>query len=90
MVAMLQSRWKDVVDKCTQVLAIDDGNVKALYRRGKAHNMCDDWAEAKADLQRCLEIDAANAEAAEELRALNDKVTAHHKKEKALFGKMFS
>lgn len=50
-------------DSCTEVLKVNPGNVKALYRRACAHLELKDNAEAAKDLRRLLEQDPENKEA---------------------------
>lgn len=48
---------------CNQVLKEDRNNVKALFRRAKAHFSRGEHADALRDLERVLELDPANTEA---------------------------
>jgi len=48
---------------CSEVLRVDEGNVKALYRRASASFGLDDYIAALRDLAKVLEQDASNADA---------------------------
>jgi len=48
---------------CNKVLREDRNNLKALFRRAKAHHNRGEHVEAQQDLERLLELDEANAEA---------------------------
>mmetsp|Transcript_98278 Transcript_98278/g.204978 ORF Transcript_98278/g.204978 Transcript_98278/m.204978 type:complete len:568 (-) Transcript_98278:73-1776(-) len=74
---------RSAVDHATGALAIDSKSTKALYRRGLARaRLCEHQGHeqearlALADLEQVLELDASNAEAKKELRALKIKLKA--------------
>jgi len=48
---------------CNKVLREDRNNVKALFRRAKAHHGRTEHVEAEADLNRVLELEPGNTEA---------------------------
>jgi len=49
--------YKPVIDHCTEVLDFEPDNVKALFRRGKAHIGAWNPDQAKQDFQRVSELD---------------------------------
>ncbi|KAL7494624.1 hypothetical protein ACHAWT_003266 [Skeletonema menzelii] len=44
------------IEFCNEALEIDDANPKALYRRGKAHRLLNQYVLAKKDLERAVEL----------------------------------
>ena len=52
--------------RCTEALALEPGNVKALLRRAKAFIGRAEYASARADLAAVRELDPWNEEAADE------------------------
>ncbi|OXU26679.1 hypothetical protein TSAR_012577 [Trichomalopsis sarcophagae] len=54
---LLNKEYYAVIEHCTTVLKSDPDNVKALYRRGKAHIGAWNENEAIADLTRAAELD---------------------------------
>lgn len=55
----MNSEFYSVIEHCTTVLESDPNNVKALFRRGKAHVGAWNFAEAESDLKRVAEIDTS-------------------------------
>jgi len=56
---LLASEFYPVIEHCTEVLEIDPDNVKALYRRAKAHVGAWNPEEAKSDFGRVAELDSS-------------------------------
>ncbi|XP_012256693.1 AH receptor-interacting protein [Athalia rosae] len=54
---LLNNEYYAVIEHCTTVLKSEPDNVKALYRRGKAHIGAWNEKEAKEDLERVAELD---------------------------------
>ena len=67
----------------------DAKNVKALYRKGHALTMTDEWDAAKRCLDRVLQLDPENAAAKKMQQQLKARISKQNKKEKAMFSKMF-
>ena len=78
------------VTSATLVLASDANNVKALYRRGCAHNKLQAFDEAKKDLTRVLTLDSSNIAAKKEILSVEKGLKEAKAKERAAFGGMFS
>lgn len=81
-----------VIEHTTEVLKKDPDNVKAYYRRAKAHEKVWNVDEAKADLQRAAELEPALADAvAKDLRAIDEAVKRKRKEEgDKLRGRLFT
>ena len=88
---LLMKEYTEVIRHTTSVLEIEDDNVKALYRRGKAHSARWDVQEAEEDLKRAAKLDASLVKAVEkELRSLTLRVKQNNVLEmEKLKGKMF-
>jgi len=81
---------KEAVACCTKALALDDKNVKALFRRGQAQLALGEFSDATADAKAALALDPANKQAAALLKKAAAAKAALMKKEKAMYGKMFA
>jgi tetratricopeptide (TPR) repeat protein len=75
-------QWEDVVYECSQCLALDPDYVKALVRRGKAHEKQDRLSEAVEDYKRAVELDPRERELARRLPELEKEVAARFEKQK--------
>mmetsp|Transcript_69165 Transcript_69165/g.80639 ORF Transcript_69165/g.80639 Transcript_69165/m.80639 type:complete len:439 (+) Transcript_69165:63-1379(+) len=82
-------RYQDAIIECNKVLTTDGGNAKALFRRGKALGLADEWDEALRDLNHLLELDPSNGDAAREVQSIKAKVRAHEQSQKSKFSNMF-
>jgi tetratricopeptide (TPR) repeat protein len=89
MVKMKQTDWTGALKSSNQVLKFDAGNVKALYRRAQCYVQLSSLAEARADLQKLLEIDPANAPAKKELVEVLRSIKSQQEKERAAFAGAF-
>uniref|UniRef100_A0A170X9A4 Ah receptor-interacting n=1 Tax=Triatoma infestans TaxID=30076 RepID=A0A170X9A4_TRIIF len=49
--------YYEVIEHCSTVLQYDPTNVKALFRRGKAHAAIWNYKEAKSDFEQSLKLD---------------------------------
>lgn len=66
-------------------------NVKALYKRAKAHAAVWNETEARADFAKVLELDASlEASVAKELRVMEERIRAKEKEEKGRYKGLFS
>lgn len=76
---LLAKDYYPVITYCTEVLTYDPDNVKAYYRRAKAH--CGTWnlSEAEKDYQKSIELDPKLAAAV--AKELNEFKQLLHEKE---------
>ncbi|KAI8491807.1 Aryl-hydrocarbon-interacting protein-like 1 [Branchiostoma belcheri] len=71
-----------VIEHTTTVLTRDERNVKAYFRRGKAHAAVWNEREAQADFSKVLELDASLKGAVrKELKLLEDRIKSTEKEE---------
>jgi len=83
--------WPDAIASCDKILEIDaeQGNIKALYRRGTARLHLGLFKEAKADLMNAYTEDRTNKDVRKALKQLKEAAAKAKQKEKAAFGGMF-
>lgn len=88
---LLLKEYREVIKHTTQVLEFDPNNVKALFRRGKAHSACWNVEEAESDMGRVLELDPSLKKSVDkELQQLHKRVQEQEVAEKGkLKGKLF-
>lgn len=69
---LLAQDYYSVIEHCTEVLQLDPDNVKALFRRAKAHYGAWNPQEAREDFQRAAELDPTLQSAVnKELKAID-------------------
>ncbi|XP_059788161.1 AH receptor-interacting protein isoform X1 [Balaenoptera ricei] len=83
--------YYEVLDHCSSILNKYDDNVKAYFKRGKAHAAVWNAQEAQADFAKVLELDPALAPVvSRELRALEARIRQKDEEDKARFRGIFS
>lgn len=66
-------------------------NVKAYFKRGKAHAAVWNQVEARADFAKVIELDPSlETSVAKELRALEERIREKQKEEKGLYKNLFN
>lgn len=88
---LMNSEFYSVIEHCTTVLENDPNNVKALYRRGKAHVGAWNFDEAESDFKKVAEIDCTLKKLIQkELKDIESLRKSKDSEDKAkLLGKMF-
>lgn len=88
---LLSKEYYTVIEHCNTVLKHQPDNVKALFRRGKAHIGAWNPEEAKTDLERVIELDSSvTKEARKQLKILEElKKTKNIEDRRRLEGKLF-
>ncbi|CAG5087216.1 Similar to AIP: AH receptor-interacting protein (Bos taurus) [Cotesia congregata] len=80
---LLNKEYYNVIEHCTTVLENEPDNVKALFRRGKAHIGAWNQVEATKDLERAVELDPTLKSVVEkELQALASAIKKREQSEK--------
>ncbi|XP_041379204.1 AH receptor-interacting protein-like [Gigantopelta aegis] len=88
---LLQSEFYPVIEHTTEVLKLDPDNIKALYRRAKAHVGAWNIEEARADFDRVLELDPKlSSSVKQEMKHLEDILKEKENQEKKSLKGMFS
>ncbi|XP_058759820.1 uncharacterized protein LOC131633125 [Vicia villosa] len=65
-----QGKYENTIKECTKALELNPAYVKALVRRGEAHEKLEHFEEAIADMKKILEIDPSNDQARKAIRRL--------------------
>ena len=88
---LIFGEYNEVVTHTTTVLEFDPDNVKALFRRAKAHAGLWNLTEAEHDFERAITLNSSLAGAAKkELTKLKEGIQAYEEEErKKLRGRMF-
>lgn len=87
---LVQKEYYRVIECCTEVLTYDENNLKAFYRRGKAHVGAWNPDKAQEDFNRCISLDPTLKQAiTKEINALNEKIKSLDDKDKSNFSKLF-
>ncbi|TKY66078.1 Tetratricopeptide repeat protein 1 [Spatholobus suberectus] len=63
-------KYENTIKECTKALELNPVYVKALVRRGEAHEKLEHFEEAVADMKKILEIDPSNDQAGKTIRRL--------------------
>uniref|UniRef100_A0A7S0LGA3 Activator of Hsp90 ATPase AHSA1-like N-terminal domain-containing protein n=1 Tax=Coccolithus braarudii TaxID=221442 RepID=A0A7S0LGA3_9EUKA len=82
--------WDDAVASATAVLGIEEGNVKALFRRGVAYFNLEKLDTAKADLSTVCRNDTKNREARTILASVNAALQQAKEQQKASMKNLFA
>ncbi|KAL4640569.1 AH receptor-interacting protein [Arapaima gigas] len=88
---LMQGQYYEVLDHCSSLLFKYEDNVKAYFKRGKAHAAVWNEAEARADFAKVLELEPSLAPSvARELRAMEERIRKKQKEEKDRYKKLFT
>lgn len=87
---LIQKDFYRVIECCTEVLTYDENNLKAFYRRGKAHVGAWNPEKAQEDFNRCISLDPTLKQTiTKEINALNEKIKSLDDQDKSNFSKLF-
>ncbi|KAM9314657.1 AH receptor-interacting protein [Pholidichthys leucotaenia] len=87
----LQGQYYEVIEHCSALIFKYEKNVKAWYKRGKAHAAVWNEAEAKADFTKVLELDPSlGPSVAKELRAMEERIRSKQQEEKGRYKGLFN
>lgn len=76
---------------CFLYLSSTKDNVKALYKRGKAHAAVWNETQARADFAKVMELDPTlGPSVAKELRVMEEKIRAKDKEDKGRYKGLFN
>eukprot|EP01113_Clastostelium_recurvatum_P019095 TRINITY_DN2250_c0_g1_i2.p1 TRINITY_DN2250_c0_g1~~TRINITY_DN2250_c0_g1_i2.p1 ORF type:complete len:364 (+),score=76.22 TRINITY_DN2250_c0_g1_i2:471-1562(+) len=88
-VHLKQGKSERAIEKLDKVLAASPQNLKALFRRGKAHLGLNDIDRARTDLTQAQSMAPADAEITRELAMLERKAAQQAKKQSGFYARMF-
>ncbi|XP_022755361.1 tetratricopeptide repeat protein 1-like [Durio zibethinus] len=63
-------KYEETIKECTKALELNPSYIKALVRRGEAHEKLEHFEEAIADMKKILELDPSNDQARKSIRRL--------------------
>lgn len=87
---LMQRQYYEVLDHCSSILSKYEDNVKAYFKRGKAHAAVWNEKEARADFARVVELDPSLGQSvARELRAMEERIREKQKEEKGRYKNLF-
>ncbi|XP_012152383.2 AH receptor-interacting protein isoform X1 [Megachile rotundata] len=87
---LIQKEYYKVIEHCTTILKHEPDNVKALYRRGKAHIGAWDEEKAVKDLKKVIELDPTLKSTIEkDLQAFSAAIKEKNELEKRKLSKLF-
>uniref|UniRef100_A0A0P5NMD3 Aryl hydrocarbon receptor-interacting protein AIP722 n=1 Tax=Daphnia magna TaxID=35525 RepID=A0A0P5NMD3_9CRUS len=87
---LLLGNYYEVIEQCSHVLNHQPDNVKALFRRGKAHLNAWNPKEAKSDFEKAAVIDPSLSKAVQQqLNQLEEMIKEKNKSDKAWLSQAF-
>ncbi|XP_073444340.1 AH receptor-interacting protein isoform X3 [Dendrobates tinctorius] len=87
---LLEGEYYQVLEHCSSILNKYSDNVKALFKRGRAHAAVWNASEAEQDFSRAVELDPSLAPlVAKELKKLEERLSAKDEEDKERFRGIF-
>jgi len=83
-------KFQLAIENCNLALRLEENNVKALFRRGKAKYGMKQYPEAKEDFELALQHDADNTAAKKQANLCDKQIKLQREREKKMYAKMFS
>ncbi|EDO41295.1 predicted protein [Nematostella vectensis] len=88
---LLLGEYYEVIKHTSTVLEKDKDNVKALFRRAKAHKACWDPEEARSDFKRAAELDPSLTKVVrKEVSELDQMIKDHNAEDREKMKKLFA
>ncbi|XP_020507498.2 peptidyl-prolyl cis-trans isomerase FKBP5 [Labrus bergylta] len=81
--------FSQVVENCNKVIELDENNEKALYRRGEARLLRNEFSLAMVDFQQVLQVNPSNRAARAQISICQSKIKEHHEQDKKTYANMF-
>lgn len=87
---LLEGEYYQVLEHCSSILNKYSDNVKALFKRGRAHAAVWNAVEAEQDFSRAVELDPSLAPlVAKELKKMEQRISEKEREDKARFRGIF-
>uniref|UniRef100_A0A3P9ISK3 AH receptor-interacting protein n=1 Tax=Oryzias latipes TaxID=8090 RepID=A0A3P9ISK3_ORYLA len=87
---LLQNQYYEVIEHCSSLVFKYEDNVKAYYKRAKAHAAVWNEAEARSDFDKVLKLDPSlGPSVAKELRVLEERLRSKQEEEKGRYKGLF-
>ncbi|XP_035236679.1 peptidyl-prolyl cis-trans isomerase FKBP5 [Anguilla rostrata] len=81
--------YSQAVENCNKAMELDGENEKALYRRGEARLLRNEFSLAIEDFQHVLEVNPSNRAARTQISLCQRKIREHHEQDKKTYANMF-
>ncbi|XP_045931494.1 peptidyl-prolyl cis-trans isomerase FKBP5 isoform X1 [Micropterus dolomieu] len=81
--------FTQVVENCNKAIELEENNEKALYRRGLARLLRNEFSLAMADFQQVLQVNHSNRAARAQISNCQRKIKEHHEQDKKTYANMF-
>ncbi|KAI5109244.1 peptidyl-prolyl cis-trans isomerase FKBP5 isoform X1, partial [Silurus meridionalis] len=81
--------YSQTVESCNKVVELDSANEKALYRRGEARLLRNDFSLALVDFRQVLKVNPTNRAARCQIAVCQRKIREHHERDKKIYANMF-
>ncbi|XP_056127691.1 AH receptor-interacting protein [Rhinichthys klamathensis goyatoka] len=88
---LLLGQYYEVLDHCSSIINKYEDNVKAYFKRGKAHAAVWNEEEARADFAKVITLEPSlETSVAKELRAMEERIREKQKEEKGRYKNLFN
>ncbi|XP_056129586.1 peptidyl-prolyl cis-trans isomerase FKBP5 isoform X2 [Lampris incognitus] len=81
--------FSHAVENCNKVIELDGKNEKALYRRGEARLLRNEFSLAMADFRQVLQVNSSNRAARAQISTCQRKIREHDEQDKRIYANMF-
>ncbi|KAK3575362.1 hypothetical protein QTP86_025488, partial [Hemibagrus guttatus] len=81
--------YSQAVESCNKVVELDSMNEKALYRRGEARLLRNEFSLALVDFRQVLQVNPSNRAARCRITVCQRKIREHHERDKKIYANMF-
>ncbi|XP_071350129.1 peptidyl-prolyl cis-trans isomerase FKBP5 [Trachinotus anak] len=81
--------FSQAVENCNKVIELDESNEKALYRRGEARLLRNEFSLALTDFQQVLQVNPSNRAARAQISICQTKIKEHYEQDKKTYANMF-
>ncbi|XP_056606799.1 peptidyl-prolyl cis-trans isomerase FKBP5 isoform X1 [Triplophysa dalaica] len=81
--------YSKTVENCDKVMELDTDNEKALYRRGEARLLRNEFSLALEDFKQVLQVNPYNRAARSQIAVCQRKIREHNERDKMIYANMF-